>query len=713
VTNYKSDCAFLLSVSLQTDTKPFYLPRSQMSRRTMIVPILTFLILISSTAKGSLQITNHEYPLMHFTKLLSEKAFTPGLPLVVVLPLAIEESNNKEVGYLIEKLHKSGRWPILVHNASYNMKGYMYTEIHPHGSYIILISGPCKLWELHIFHFWVQLNYLSIGDNTWHIWNPNAKFIVSVMSNCTHMENTNFSRSLLTELWFREVMNAAVLFLKSKEQDNIDMQGKPVDSAQGTYLELHTWYPYENSDRCNPTEGTVPVKVFTVRHSKDIRRSDIFRGHNVKNFQGCPFKVYVTEIFPLVYPPKLVRYNDSHNQRGYEEGMEIEMLKVIGNSLNMSLDIAEFREVLSFLSTGNRKKLEVRKGEPFILVGWFPGVNSALDKLCDYTRSYLTERLVWYTPCPVKYERLSHIFNIFSVDICICLAMSVFLAIITVRCISNYGHKSHLHESSSYSNISSVTSNIIAVSLSVCVNAKPRSAPLRLFFFCWVWYSVAISTVFQAYLTTFLIEPGYEKPIKTFEQMLNSNINFGLTPTYRLLFHDTSHPVESAVFKDSVECPDDRTCFIWAAKYHNISTILNDLHMGIYCGKNNWINENNRQLLCELKDGVVRTVDFAISVRKRSHFFEFINDVTSRIVEGGIFMHIKKRVFEKEEIRTEFTNPSSDDKYFVLGVSHLQTVFYLLMLGYVLAVVCFVTEIMWHRYRSKEQERTCTSLCHS
>jgi len=90
-----------------------------------------------------------------------------------------------------------------------------------------------------------------------------------------------------------------------------------------------------------------------------------------------------------------------------------------------------------------------------------------------------------------------------------------------------------------------------------------------------------------------------------------------------------------------------------------------------------------------------------------------MNDVIGRIVEGGIFMHIKARFLEKEEIQIEFSNPTSDDEYFVFGVSHLLTAFYLLILGYVLAVVCFVTEIMWHRYRSKGREGKRISLCHS
>jgi len=166
----------------------------------------------------------------------------------------------------------------------------------------------------------------------------------------------------------------------------------------------------------------------------------------------------------------------------------------------------------------------------------------------EHTHSYLPIGLLWYTPCAVKYQRWSHFFNIFSVDMWICFAFSLVLAVITVSCISNYRHKSHLHQSNSHSNIFSATTNIIAVSLSVSVNTQPRSAPLRLLFFCWVCYSVAISTVFQAYLTTFLIEPGYEEPIKTAEQMLRSEKKFGFCEGYEYFNPDISENVDSSFF---------------------------------------------------------------------------------------------------------------------------------------------------------------------
>ena len=72
---------------------------------------------------------------------------------MTALPLAEEDSTNKEVGYLIEELHTSGLWPILVYNVSYKMNGNMYTEIQQHGSYIILISGPCKDLEKNILTY--------------------------------------------------------------------------------------------------------------------------------------------------------------------------------------------------------------------------------------------------------------------------------------------------------------------------------------------------------------------------------------------------------------------------------------------------------------------------------------------------------------------------------------------------------------------------------
>jgi hypothetical protein len=223
-----------------------------------------------------------------------------------------------------------------------------------------------------------------------------------------------------------------------------------------------------------------------------------------------------------------------------------------------------------------------------------------------------------------------------------------------------------------------------------------------------VCYSVAISIAFQAYLTTFLIEPGYEEPIRTMEEMLKSEKHFGFNTLASFYFFTSpSDPVERTIKERMVECPNQPTCFTWAVVYYNISTVIYDLDMETYRARGDWTDEKNRHLLCEIEGGIFGTSKFVMLVMKGAPFLKFIDDALSHIIEGGIFMHIKKRSFDKLKIESKLDVPTSVDTYYVISIGHLQTAFYLLMLGYVLAVFCFVAEFMWHCYWSKKRGRNC------
>ena len=654
----------------------------------MFVFIFTAVTLISPTVHGFLPVTVHEYPLMHYTKLISEEHFTAERPLVVVLPLAEEDATNKEVGYLIEELHTSGRWPILVYNTSYKMNENMYTEISQHGSYVLLISGPCNEWEIYISGVGQQLFEMAVNDTLWHSWNPRGNYIVSVMSNCTHMERSNISRDILNQLWFYQVSNAAVLFLQSNKHTGNDLQQNTNHSSQGTYLEMHTWYPYENSDRCNPAEGNVPVKVFTVRNLSDIRSRDIFRGHYVKNLHGCTLNVLV-DIKPLSeIPPELIWFNNSEYNNVYEDPIEIKLIRIIANSLNMSLDFEDTTEI------------EQRNVTPVIYASRF-AISSGQDYLTERTYDYLTVRLDWYRLCAVRNQRWSRFFNIFSVDMWICFALSLVLAVITVSCISIYGHKSHLQESNTYRNIFGATANIIAVVLSVSVSTQPRSAPLRLFFFCWVCYSVAVSTVFQAYLTTFLVEPGYDESIKTLKQILTSDIKFGFTDENEVFLNNVPDSIDLAILKNALRCLVFGATFTSAAAYENMSFAFDNWSMEICRDIGKMTDENKRPLLCKVENGDAGSVDLCLLVVKGCPLLELINCIIQRVVESGILINLVIQNLRIEKILLMSDVTEFDDTYTVFGIRHLQTAFYLLMVGHVLAFASFMIEIMWHRYMSK------------
>jgi hypothetical protein len=129
-------------------------------------------------------------------KRISEELSPAVHPLIIVLPLVEKHSIEEQVGYLIKELHTSSRWPIIVVKLTYGMNRNMKIEIQKHGSYIILVSGTCQSFTQYIAGFWKELLGLSSGA-MWQSWNPNAKFVIPVMTPCTHHESTYVSKAII------------------------------------------------------------------------------------------------------------------------------------------------------------------------------------------------------------------------------------------------------------------------------------------------------------------------------------------------------------------------------------------------------------------------------------------------------------------------------------------------------------------------------------
>ena len=66
------------------------------------------------------------------------------------------------------------------------------------------------------------------------------------------------------------------------------------------------------------------------------------------------------------------------------------MLKIIGNALNISMDIAGDMNVSFILNYGSGKEAEKRKGHQLIYVGPFRGFIHIIDIFIEYARSYIT-----------------------------------------------------------------------------------------------------------------------------------------------------------------------------------------------------------------------------------------------------------------------------------------------------------------------------------
>jgi hypothetical protein len=654
-----------------------------------------------------LKISVHDHHLMDCTKLISEQHFTLARPVVIVLPATEEDSTTEEIVYLITELHTSNRWPILLFNTNYKVNANMTVEIHQHGGYVILISGSCRNFDEYIGKFSKQLTALASGK-VQHSWNPRAKFVLPVLSACTNHNSTYLARAILSRLWLYKVTNAVVLFTESNGHSSKFLEQSKARLAQHVRLSLHTWFPYEDSKRCNPTDGTVPVRTVFLQNVNDVPDRGILRGSVGKSLHKCPIRVLIRVQPPFVMPPNRIRTNASRKYRLlYQNGWDIGILTAVSDSLNLTLVGLPARypgrkRINEFVNM-NALSAELVKGTADIVIG-----QVLREEIFGYhletTRSYYSIRISWCTPCATKYPRWTSIFRIFSVDLWISFHLSLVLVIITVVCISNYGHKFHLTEFRAYRDINSVITNITAVSLGMSVATKPRSSPLRVFFFFWVCHSLAVNTVFQAYLTSFLIDTGYEEPIRNVEELLTAGMKFGFPLSYKIFFKDPSDAVGSAVLKKMTLCPDEAICMKWASQYRNISTLRSEFSAEYSNSIGSSTDENNRPLLCDLEDGVVVYFETVFAVLRGNPLLEHINDVIDRIVEGGIFVQWKKLFFNSERVAKKTTSSHTlADTYLDISIIHVQSAFYFLLMGHAISLLSLVIERAWYSHTSDRQ----------
>jgi hypothetical protein len=295
--------------------------------------VLLFFAVTFTAVNASLNFIVRNHPLMDCTKFISEEHFTPGRPLVIVLPPVEQDSTKEEVGYLIEQLHKSSRWPILVFNVTYEMNSLMRIEINPHGSYIILVSGYCRVYSETITYLSEQLAALA-QRTMWQSWNPRAKFVVPVMDTCRPYNVSYLSQAILSKLWLYKVTKGVVLFSESNERVSTVLQEHMNSSSQDAQWSLHTWLPYENSQRCDPLESTVPLRILLARNLSDVRNSGIFHVNVGKNFNRCRVTALLRQVYPFLLVEHRIRNNVSHI---HYYGLEEIILSSILQSLNLIL----------------------------------------------------------------------------------------------------------------------------------------------------------------------------------------------------------------------------------------------------------------------------------------------------------------------------------------------------------------------------------------
>jgi hypothetical protein len=587
---------------------------------------------------------------------------------------------------LIAEMHRISIWPVVV-TVDGNISIHDKTNfINGDGSYILLIpDGNINSLLVEI------IGLIGGNDEGVRFWNSETRFVVAGANNFSMLQQTAIF-DLFSKL---RLYNCIII---SQEYNVIDKEysksrnGNDLDT--GMKFGVYTWFPYQSSDRCTEVNDIRKLDTWVVSAQGHFsKNTDLFPIKIRKSFNRCPMKAVVRDAGGFI----TTQYVKGKDSTGSDiKGMEMDLLRIILEQMNMTFIHVptpygfEFgNNLLDNLTTAMIAK------EAYIALG-------SLTRICftctfyDFTNTHFTATIRWYVPCSVKYSRWSSLFRILSVELWLVLIISIVIAAITTTLIGRYSGTS---EWQSYKTLTSSLINIWAVILGVSVSTMPRTPSLRSLFLAWVCFSVAFSTVFQAFLTTFLIDSGYKTPIQNMDELFASGIKLAFEGKN---FWIGDEKEVSEVQRRRVNCPSYWGCVEWAKNQKNISVSVLDINAEFRYAIGDFIGENSKPLLCRLEDGVIFPVSYTMLMIHGDPLMRRVNEIINRVVEAGLYNHWVSLEFNRRKIYFRKIGIVQQlDGYYSFNLYHMQTAFYLILMGWFLSALCFMIEVLYNWVSSR------------
>ena len=501
--------------------------------------ILLFSAITNGTLLRPTSLTLQEIHLVRSLTYISNRYFTPGRSLVISSPANYRDVQQE----LITEIHRTSIWPVVV-TVDGNISIPVKTEfIDRDSSYIILIPDG------NIKSFKAEINRLAEGPHGYtRLWNSEARFVVAGAN--------EFSVSQQMEIFDHfsklRIYNCIIV---SQEHDVIDEEySRPIkvnDVDAGMKLGVYTWFPYQSSDRCTEVNVITLLDTWVISAQGNFtKNTDLFPGKISNSLNRCPMKAVVID-GRWYFTTNCIRKKVSNGSvQIFIAGLEWDLFKVVCEEMDMTLEHVSSPERFEMVKLIG----SLIKKETYIALGGFPK-NSLLYSYLDTTNPYYILTYSWYVPCSVKHPRWSSIFRILSVELWLVLIISIVIAAISSTLVGRYSCTS---EWQGYETLTSSFTNLWAVILGVSVSTMPRAPSLRSLFLAWVCFSLVFNTVFQAFLTTFLIDSGYITPIQNMDELFASGIRLAYPQEYSYIFENGDETEVSKVKKKSCDLSIER-----------------------------------------------------------------------------------------------------------------------------------------------------------
>ena len=460
------------------------------------------------------------------------------------------------------------------------------------------------------------------------------------------------------------------------------------DRKKESDLSLFTWYPFKESGQCGKfLEFTYLDSWVTNNSGNFLIGNDIFPNKIPVNFGGCNISVYKVKIFSNGVPKIITPFEESIMNLFFK-ALNVTPVVLENLVLTLPCDVTYGSLSLDYLINDLRQL-----------------------SITAYPRTSI--EMKWFVPCAKSMQRHGNFLKVFSWSVWLFLffviSLSVLAAYFICKTVVNLG------ESYLFSNPTSCFICFWSTLMGVSISDMPRTTRLRTYFILWLWYCFAMSTIFQAFFTSFLVEPGFEKQISTVEDLNSSNFVVFRPEIQGIKWCEKTPENNNFCRKSRIKNESNLRCLKRILKGEKVSFFLHSDEMDMY----NILGFVKDGEMCSIVDNTY-LVHYVSYFDQFSIFREIFNNIIHRFVQSGISEKMKEIHFEDIKnnqdsmfrkyyfsenidmrLYTQNTSLSAygkeNESFFVYTVSHLRSVFIILLSGYVISLVAFLSERFWNK----------------
>jgi hypothetical protein len=451
-------------------------------------------------------------------------------------------------------------------------------------------------------------------------------------------------------------------------------------------IDIYSWFPYKGNYCADNFDAILVDQCRCENLDAFLRNVSLFSNKIPHKFAGCPSAVFVEVVNP--YLMLTDNYTDSDGRTLLRfAGIDVVYLTLVAKVLNLTLNYS-----LCGKQCGDKER-----PLPIEVIAGFRPLSSAVPAPYDTTIPYEFSAFKWFVPCPKSALRLEKILSVFSSSVWFTMLPVILLTALVFWSSVRLDLGVVTKESYGYSTVIHCLYNVWCVFMGVSVPEMPRTFRVRALFILFVWYSFAMSTIFQSFFTSFLVSPGYVSRLSSLDDLRHSGLKYGSNKGVDGFLHDVGYVEHDRLNLDRFECDDDHEKCMERVFTESDATFVAVTFIAQYVatriGKT-----SDENLLCTLDENIF-SINSVFYLRRGHPVIERFDVVIRRCFEAGLgdkfwshlHFNLKLQNMRKSE---ESDCQTCTDTYFVFALTHLSVVFIVLGFGHVLSVAVFVAELI-------------------